>query len=255
MPAGALKGGKSAGSPAKGGSGRAAGARPKVASGRNRKQSPKATNKGSPPQTRRRSGKSKLVPPSAALAEEPSKEAQPGLGLRGKLEAAHSNGQQQPGKGAGGGREAQTVNPVGLGLQRTEAQRGGAKSMEPKGGDNGRGMEAHEGQGGMGEGKGKEEVDVDALMTPGKDEEAELMKEMVGDFNGEDTQGQQPKKGGGGLEAQAASQVGLGLQRAEAPSDRGESKKPSGEDFARFSRRELGIEVQLIGPPPPGAGP
>ena len=88
MPAGALKGGKSAGSPAKGGSGRAAGARPKVASGRSRKQSPKAASKGSPPQARRRSGKPKVAAPSAALAEEPGKEAQPGLGLRDKLEAA-----------------------------------------------------------------------------------------------------------------------------------------------------------------------
>ena len=80
MSAGTLKGGKSAGSPAKGGNGRAAGTRPKAASGRK-----KATNKGSPPQTRRRNGKSKVVAPSAALAEEPSKEAQPGLGLRDKF--------------------------------------------------------------------------------------------------------------------------------------------------------------------------
>ena len=57
-------------------------------------------------------------------------EAQPGLGLRGKLEAAHSNGQQQPGKGAGGGREAQAVNPVGLGLQRAGVQRDGVKRVE-----------------------------------------------------------------------------------------------------------------------------
>ena len=153
-------------------------------------------------------------------------------------------GSSSPGKGAGGGRDAQTVSPVGLGLQRSEAQRGGAKSMEPKGEDNGRDMEIREGQGGMGEGKGKEEVDAGELMAPGKGEEAELLKEMLGGFSGEDTQGQQPEKGGGGLKAQAASQAGLGLQRTEAQSDRGESKEPSGEGFARFSRRELGIEVQ-----------
>ena len=77
MSTGTLKGGKSAGSPAKGGNGRAAGTRPKVTSGRK-----KATSKGSPPQTRRRSGKSKVVTPNVALAEESSKEAQPGLSLR-----------------------------------------------------------------------------------------------------------------------------------------------------------------------------
>ena len=87
MPAGTLKGGKSAGSPAKGGNGRAAGMRPKVTSGRK-----KATSKGSPPQARRRSGKSKVVTPNVALVEESSKETQPGLGLRGKFEVAHNNG-------------------------------------------------------------------------------------------------------------------------------------------------------------------
>ena len=114
MPAGTLKGGKIAGSPAKGGNGRAAGARAKVTSGRSKKQSPKAANKGSPPLARRRSGKSKVVTPNVALAEEPSKEAKPGLDLRDKFEAAHSNGQQQPRKSAGGGLEAQAASPEGM---------------------------------------------------------------------------------------------------------------------------------------------
>ena len=85
MSTGTLKGGKIAGSPAKGGNGRAAGTRAKATSGRSKKQSPKAASKGSPPQARRRSRKPKVVAPSAALAEEPSKEAQPGLGLRPAL--------------------------------------------------------------------------------------------------------------------------------------------------------------------------